>query len=141
MTKNTSQIQIPSWLDTRGDCANCMTPTHLNVATAKGHYYLCSNQCQDNFKLKAGLKGYNQVRDHSPLVLTTLGKLDELTAAEIERVYKFKNQLTRSNMNRQKEGDSLDKVLGMIDTRSKKKRSKVQTKMPFILTTPENEAN
>ena len=44
-------------------------------------------------------------------------------------------------MNRQKEGDSLDKILGMIDARSKKKRSKVQTKMPFILTTPENEAN
>ena len=123
--KHQARIQIPEWLDTRDNCSNCMTPTNLVVDTRKGRYYLSSNQCQENFYLKAGLKGYNQIRDHEQTPkLKTIGKLQDLSAEEIKNLYRFKNNLSKSAMNSRKGGDSLDRVLGMIDKQLRKKDSK-----------------
>ena len=132
--KHQARIQIPEWLDTRDNCSNCMTPTNLVVETRKGRYYLCSDQCQENFYLKAGLKGYNQIRDHElGPKLETIGKLQALSAEEIKNLYRFKNKLSRTAMNSRKKGDSLDKVLGTIDKQIRKKDSKrVRTMDNFI---------
>lgn len=139
MQNNTSRLQIPEWLETKDQCANCMKQTSLAVQTAKGQYYLCSDQCQNNFMLKAGLKGYNQVRDNDKVKMVSVGDLKALTAKELENLYRFKNNLSRSSMNKLKQGDSLDKVLGMIDTKGRKKKGSVQTTMPFTLPDPELE--
>ena len=138
--KNSATLQIPNWLQKTDHCANCYRETHMTIQTRKGTYYVCSDNCQENFKLQAGLKGYNQVRHHDNQVkpkLQTVGKLNEITAEELQNLYKFNNRLTRSAMNRQKQGDTLDRVLGMIDTRGKKSKGKVQTRMPFTLPDPE----
>jgi len=138
--KNTAKIQIPTWIEQKDNCSNCYSLTNLTVETRKGRYHLCSNECQENFLLKAGLKGYNQIRHHDNRVkprLQTVGKLQDLTAKELTNLYRFKNQLTKSAMNRQKKGDSLDRILQMIDNRQMKKRGKVQSKMPFTLPDPE----
>ena len=134
------QYKIPEWIDTRDECEHCLTPTNLTVSTARGINYLCSQQCQQNFLLQTGQKNYNQVRDHdSPMKFTTVGKLNDLTAKELERQYRFKHKLTRDNMNRLKEGDTLDRLLGMILKVPKKKETKqVTTKMPYILEVQEN---
>ena len=136
--KNSAKLQIPTWLNQTDHCANCYKETHMTIQTKKGMYYVCSDNCQENFKLKAGLKGYNQVRHHdSKVKLQTVGKLNQVTAEELQNLYRFKHNLTRSSMNKQKQGDSLDRVLGMIDSRGRKSKGKVQTKMPFTLPDPE----
>ena len=138
--KNSAKIQIPTWQEAKDICANCKRETNLTIQTQKGMYYICSDNCQENFKLKSGLKGYNQVRHKDLKVrpkMMSVGKLQDLTAKELTRLYRFNNQLTRNAMNKQKRGDSLDKILGMIDNRQAKKRGKVQSKMPFTLPNPE----
>ena len=135
--KQTSRMQIPEWLDTKDQCANCMKLTPLAIQTAKGQYYLCSDQCQHNFMLKAGLKGYNQVRDNDKVKMTSVGNLKTLTATELENLYRFHNNLNRNTMNKLKQGDSLDKVLGLMHTKGRKKKGNVQTRMPFLLEDPE----
>jgi len=133
-SKHQARIQTPEWLESRDNCSSCMSPTNLAVDTRKGRFYLCSDQCQENFYLQAGLKGYNQVRHHQKTPrLETIGNLQDLSAEEIKNLYRFKNNLSKSAMNSRKEGDSLDKVLGMIDKQIRKKDSKrVRTMDNFI---------
>jgi hypothetical protein len=94
---------------------------------------MCSNSCQNNFLLQCGLKGYNQVRHSTDgIKFKTVGKLNELTAKELDRLYRFKNGLNKSQMNRAKDGDTLDSLLSSM--RLGKKSPKVQTRMPFTWT-------
>jgi len=129
-------FMVPTIRQERADeCANCHKLTFMSGNTAKGLFYLCSQRCINSFLLKAGLKGYNTVRDHAPVAKPkpqTVGKLQELNAKELERIYRFKNNHSRDTMNKLKQGDSLDKLLGTMGLRNKP--SKVQTTMPFTWT-------
>ena len=116
------QAQIPEWNDNiKTACFNCHKLTNLSVNSPKGKLFLCSTSCQENFSLKAGIRGYNTVRDHDKPKLTTVGNLQDLTAIELQRMLEFKQGYNRSTMNKLKGGDSLDHILYTIDTRLKKK--------------------
>ena len=116
------QAQIPEWNENiKTACFNCHKLTNLSVNSPKGKLFLCSRGCQENYSLKAGLRGYNTVRDHDKPKLTTVGKLENLTASELQRMLEFKQGYNRTTMNKLKGGDSLDRILYMIDTRRKKK--------------------
>jgi len=113
--------QIPSFNENvKTECYNCHSLTNLYLDHPnKGRLYLCSRSCQSNFSLKSGMASYNTVRDHSTKRLTTVGKLQDLTSDELNRLIEFKQGYNRHTMKRQKEGDSLDKVLGLMSARHK----------------------
>ena len=133
MPKNQAKLRVLEVTTVSDICFQCSRECRTTINSPKGLIYLCSNQCQNNFLLQAGLKGYNQVRHKEDLKLTTVGKLNELTAKELERIYRFKHKLTRDQMNRNKEGDSIDRLFSSMGLRlnPKKSRRRVQTRMPF----------
>ncbi len=102
------------------ECYSCHELTSLFVDhPKKGRLYLCSRSCQSSFSLKAGMRSYNTVRDHSTKRLTTVAKLQDLTSEELARMLEFKQGFNRYSMNRQKKGESLNKVLGLMSSRHK----------------------
>ena len=113
--------QIPSYDENvKTACYNCHELTSLFLDHPnKGRLYLCSRSCQSNFSLKSGMRSYNTVRDHSTKRLTTVGKLQDLTSEELARMLEFKQGYNKYTMNRQKKGDSLDRVLGIMSSRHK----------------------
>ena len=141
MTKNKTKNQVLRVAKVKDICFQCGKQCQTTVDSPKGLIYLCSNQCKQNFQLQAGLKGYNQVRHHEKeLRLTTVGKLKDLNAEEIENMFRFKHKLTRNQMNGRKNGDTIDKLFNAMGLKPKAKRSraKVQTRLPFTWTIPED---
>jgi len=140
MTKNKTRNQVLQVAKVRDLCFQCGKQCQTTVDSPKGLIYLCSNQCKQNFQLQAGLKGYNQVRHHEKeLRLTTVGKLKDLNAEEIENMFRFKHKLTRNQMNGRKRGDTIDRLFSTmgLKPRPKKARAKVQTRLPFTWTVTE----
>ena len=130
---STSKHQVLQTAESIDYCMQCGKECSTYVSNAKGMLYMCSNSCQNNFLLQCGLKGYNQVRHTTDgIKFKTVGKLNELTAKELDRLYRFKNGLNKSQMNRAKDGDTLDSLLSSM--RLGKKSPKVQTRMPFTWT-------
>ena len=121
--------QIPTFNENvKTECYSCRKLTNLYVDSPnKGRLYLCSRNCQSNFSLKSGMTGYNTVRDHSTSRLKTVAKLQDLTSEELARLLEFKQGYNKYTMNRQKKGDSLDRVLGTMS--SKHRRTGKVTKL------------
>ena len=114
---------IPVVSDKKEECDNCRTTTRLTVQTKKGIFYLCSDNCRLNFNLKTGMSTVNQIRYKDGYRPKTIGKLDNLTPEEIKNLMGFSKRHDRQTMKRLKQGDSLDKVIGIMF--GNKKRSKV----------------
>ena len=119
-----SSVVIPEWLEKKEECDVCHKITGLTVSTKKGVFYLCSDQCQLNFNLQTGMTNVNQMRHKDGYKVQSVGKLDQLSAEEIKRLLGFAKRHDRETMNKLKKGDSLDRILGIM--LSNTKRSKVK---------------
>ncbi len=116
-----SKIIIPEWLDKKEECAVCHRTTNLVVNTKKGRYSLCSDQCQLNFDLQAGISNVNKLRYKDGYRPQTVGKLDQLSSIELKRLLGFTKLHNKETMGRLKKGDSLGRVLGVSASKGKKK--------------------
>jgi hypothetical protein len=114
---------IPVVSDKKEECDNCRTATRLTVQTKKGIFYLCSDNCRLNFNLKTGMSTVNQIRHKDGYRPKTIGKLNNLSAEEIKNLMGFSKRHDRHTMNRLKQGDSLERMIGIMS--SSKKISKV----------------
>jgi len=142
MPKASAKTRIPNWLEAKEPCVQCGQLTRLAIHDPKDQkqVHICSDNCQTNYALQVGHISYNQVRDHdSPMKFESIGKLNELTADEIKRQFKFKHKLTTAQMNRNKQGDPLDRMFKAMGLRlpKNKKRKNISTRMPFTYTIDE----
>ena len=134
------KLKLLDLVDDVGECSVCGDDTLLVLYDQKGMSYICSEQCQLNYRLQCGLSGYNEVRHDYGLTMKTVGKLGQLDATELSRMFRFKHKISRRKFEAVKEGDSIDKILGIIDRVSRKRQTKrVQVTQPFSWTIPEDQ--
>ena len=134
------KLKLLDLMDDLGECSVCGDETLLVVYDQKGMSYICSEQCQLNYRLQCGMSGYNEVRHDYGLTMKTVGKLGQLDASELSRMFRFKHKISRRKFEATKKGDSIDKFLGIIYRFSRKRQTRrVQVTQPFRLTVPEDQ--